>query len=54
MKIRDLAEYCKAICIDCKNCTHTAECNNLQNELKYISPYNLVDMVDRNVEISED
>lgn len=54
MKIRDLAEYCKSICIDCENCAHTAECDNLQNELEDASPYSLVDMVDRNVEISED
>lgn len=54
MKIRDLAEYCKAICIDCDNCVHTAECNNLQNELEDISPYSLIDILDRNVDISED
>ena len=54
MKIRDLAEYCEAICIDCDNCVHTAECNNLQNELEDISPYSLIDILDRNVDISED
>lgn len=32
----------------------SVSCNNLQNELEDASPYSLVDMVDRNVEISED
>ena len=54
LKIRDLAEYCKSICIDCDNCAHTAECDNFQNDLEVGSPYSLMDIVDRNVEISED
>lgn len=54
MKIRDLAEYCKSICIDCENCTHATECDNLQNELEDASPFSVVDMVDRDVDLAEE
>lgn len=29
MKVRELAEYCKSILINCNNCKHKTECEKL-------------------------
>ena len=30
MKVRELAEYCKSILINCNNCKHKTECEKLE------------------------
>ena len=51
MKIKDLAEYCKSIKIDCDNCEHRNECYELETALKHKSAYGVVQLVENNEEI---
>ena len=48
MKIRELAEYCSSIEIDCDKCEHKELCDGLQYKLEDISPLGLIDLVDEN------
>ena len=52
MKIKELAEYCKSIDIDCENCKYHELCNQkLPWRLEDISPYGLVELVESNEEL---
>ena len=51
MKIRELAEYCNSIEIDCDKCEHKELCDGLQYKLEDISPLGLIDLVDENMEL---
>lgn len=51
MKIRELAEYCNSIEIDCGKCEHKELCDGLQYKLEDISPLGLIDFVDENTEL---
>ena len=51
MKIRELAEYCNSIVIDCDKCEHKAQCEEMGNILQDISPLGLVAFVDGNTEL---
>ena len=50
-KIRELAEYCCSIEIDCDKCEHKELCDGLQYKLEDISPLGLIDLVDENTEL---
>ena len=52
MKVRELAEYCKSILINCNNCKHKTECKKLEDKLENMSPYGVVDIVDRDDELT--
>lgn len=52
MKVRELAEYCKSILINCNNCKHKTECEKLEDEMENMSPYGVVDIVDRDEELT--
>ena len=54
MKIRELADYCKSIDINCDECMHKGKCDNMQNMLEDISPLGIVDMVDENTDIKDE
>lgn len=54
MKIRELADYCKSIDINCDECIHKKKCDNMQSMLKDISPLGIVDMVDENEDIEDE
>ncbi len=51
MKIRELAEYCNSIVIDCDKCENKAQCEEMGNILQNISPIGLVAFVDGNIEL---
>lgn len=51
MKLKDLANYCRSIEIDCDKCEYTNVCRNLQDDLEDISPSGLVKMVEENYDI---
>lgn len=53
MKIKDLAKYCESINIDCYKCEKTKECKIFQENLEDISPYGLIDLIEKNKEIGE-
>ena len=48
MRIKELAEKCKEVNIDCDVCTCKEECNLLQHNLEDMSPFGLVEMVEEN------
>ncbi len=52
MKVRELAEYCKSILINCNNCKHKTECEKLEDEMENMSPYGVVDIVNRDEELT--
>ncbi len=54
MKIRELADYCKSIELNCDECMHKKKCDNMQNMLEDISPLGIVDMVDENEDIEDE
>lgn len=54
MKVRELAEYCKSILINCNNCKHKTECEKLEDKLEDMSPYGVVDIVDRDEELTQE
>lgn len=49
MKIRELADYCKSIEINCDVCEHTDECKYL--DIGEHSPYGIVKSVDNNADV---
>ncbi len=51
MKIRELADYCKSIELNCDKCIQKKKCDNMQNMLEDISPLGIVDMVDNNKDV---
>lgn len=51
MRIRELAEYCNSIEIDCDKCENKAQCEEMGNILQDISPFGVVDFVDKNTEL---
>lgn len=51
MKIRELAEYCKAIDNKCTSCEHTRECISLCCSMDGLTPCSIVRMVDENREV---
>ena len=51
MKIRELAEYCKSISIDCSKCEHQAQCQQLAYELEEMSAFRVVELIDDNEEL---
>ena len=51
MRIRELAEYCSSIEIDCDKCENKELCDGLQYKLEDISPLGLIDFVDKNTEL---
>lgn len=53
MKIRELADYCKSIIINCDKCIHKEKCDNMQNMLEDISPLGIVDMIDENEDVED-
>ena len=53
MKIRELADYCKSIDINCDKCIHKKKCDNMQNMLEDISPLGIVDMIDENEDVED-
>lgn len=48
MNIIELAEYCKSIEINCDVCEHNEECVTFQERLEDISPYGLIDLLEKN------
>ena len=52
MKIKELAEYCNAIGVDCEVCTHKMECARLSYVLEDISPSGLVELIKEDRELS--
>lgn len=48
MTIKELAEYCRTIDIDCDKCEHKSECQKMSAYLEDISPYGVVQMVEEN------
>ena len=48
MTIKELAEYCKTIEINCDKCGHKGECKKVSSYLEDISPYGIVQMVEEN------
>jgi hypothetical protein len=53
MKIRELADYCIKIKIDCDKCENEGYCNTMQYRINQISPYGLVEIVDSNIDLLE-
>ena len=53
MKIRELADYCKGIEIDCDKCENKGYCNTMTYRIEEISPRGLVEMVDSNIDLLE-
>ena len=51
MKLKDLANYCRSIEIDCDKCEHKDLCKHLQYLLEDISPCGVVRMVEENDDI---
>lgn len=51
MKLKDLADYCRSIEIDCDKCEHKDLCKHLQYLLEDISPCGVVRMVEENDDI---
>lgn len=51
MKIRELAEYCCSIEIDCDKCENKAQCEEMGNILQDMSPFGVVAFVDENTEL---
>lgn len=51
MKIRELAEYCKSIDIDCDKCEYQAQCQQLAYKLEEISAFGVVELIDDNEEL---
>lgn len=51
MRIRELAEYCSSIEIDCDKCENKELCDGLQYKLEDISPLGLIDFIDKNTEL---
>ena len=49
MKIRELADYCKSIDIDCEKCKHQEECRCLG--IGDHSPYGIIKSVDNNADV---
>lgn len=54
MKIRELADYCKSININCDECMHKKECDNWEDNIAYASPVMIVDMVDKNKDVEDE
>ena len=52
MKIKDLANYCKSIDIDCRICEHKENCREMLRHLEDQSPYGVVKMVETNMEFT--
>lgn len=54
MKIRELADYCKSININCDECIHKKKCDNWEEVIAYATPVMIVDMVDKNKDVEDE
>lgn len=54
MKIRELADYCKSININCDEYIHKKKCDNWEEVIAYASPVMIVDMVDKNKDVEDE
>ena len=46
MKVKELAEYCKSIEIDCYVCRYKEKCEKMTNILEEISPIGLIEFIE--------
>lgn len=51
IKIKELAEYCKSINIDCSVCKKKGACMEFEAKIEDISPVGIVELVNCNQEI---
>lgn len=51
MKLVQLANYCETIEINCDICEHKKECEIFTYKLEEISPFGLIDLVNKNPEL---
>ena len=54
MKIRELADYCKSININCDEWIHKDKCYNWGDVIAYALPVMVVDMVDNNKDVEDE
>lgn len=52
MNIKELANYCKSIEIDCRKCEHKEKCREMQEHLEDLSPFGVVKMVESNMDFT--
>lgn len=52
MNIRELGAYCKSTEVDCDKCEYTEECATFQGKLEDISPYGLIELLEKNIELN--
>jgi len=48
MKIKELADYCKSVEIDCDKCEHKYICEKFVSAIEDASPFGIVEMVEEN------
>lgn len=54
MKIRELADYCKSIELNCDECIYKEKCDNWGDVISNASPIMIVDMVDKNKDVEDE
>lgn len=51
MKVKDLAEYCKSVNINCDICDFKEACRNMSIFLEGLSPIGVIEFVEQNSEV---